>query len=400
MVLLETPAPLERALRTALMPWGMQVARPQSRARPRPPTNPDQARSLARRLHADALVWLTPALPRHELWLYDGSSGTLTTRSVPRPPFDETRAAALALSVKTELRKGTLADAAPVSDVAAKIVVPAGKEVAPTPPLIDSLAPREATAEASSDTSETAEPATPEAPLPETPLPEAPATEAPLPEPSPPEPSRSEPSAPEPPVPPESSGPIDTAPSWKWSAWRSEEAPSWKLVLHAGARVGATSLGGSEGRYAVEARWAPWADPKALATFWLSARADLGLARPVANENFRGDYSEFEGGLGVGVSLRLSPWFELGIQAGAGLRTTTLSGILVEDGAPGEQTRRGLDLHVRPELELSLGTVGLLVQPALGAAPQRWLFQADKVEVFETNAVWWQLGGGLRVAID
>ena len=103
-VLLETPAALERALRTALMPWGMRVARSQTRARPRPPKSPEQARSLARRLRADALVWLAPALQRHELWLYDGSNGTLTTRSVPPPPFDETRAAALALSVKTELR--------------------------------------------------------------------------------------------------------------------------------------------------------------------------------------------------------------------------------------------------------------------------------------------------------
>lgn len=368
-VLLQTPAALERALRTALMPWGMRVARSQARAQPRPPKNPEQARSLARRLRADALVWLAPALKRHELWLYDGANGTLTTRSVPRPPFDETRAAALALSVKTELRKGTLADATPVvvSDVAAKSVAPAGKEDATALP-----APAASELAAS-------EPA---------------ADEPPEREPVAPDPA---PAIPEPPAP--AASPIDTGPS-DWTAWDASEAPRWKLVLHGSARLGATTLGGSEGRYALEGRWGPWADPSTPATLWLSARVDLGLPRAVGNGRFTGEYSEYDAGLGLGASVRLNRWFEVGVQASAALRTGRVSGTLTEDTTPGDRTLFGLDLHLRPELELSLGTLGILLQPAVGASPTRQRYEADDVEVLETRSFWWQLGAGVRVAID
>jgi hypothetical protein len=370
-VLLETPAALERALRTALMPWGMRVARSQTRARPRPPKSPEQARSLARRLRADALVWLAPALQRHELWLYDGSNGTLTARSVPPPPFDETRAAALALSVKTELRKGTLADAVPaVSDVAAKTVPPPGKDAAgegaaavdaaPAPAASEGpppeLAPRERAG------------AAPPAPLPAARMP------APSPE-------------------------IDTGSS-NWSPWPPSDAPSWKLLAHGSARLGATTLGGSEGRFALEGRWAPWADPAAPATLWLSVRVDAGLPRPVENDRFTGEYSELDGGLGLGVSTRLNRWFELGLQLGAGLRAGAVSGTFVADEVRSERTLLGLDLHVRPELELSVGALGLLLQPALGLSPLRQRYESEDVEVLETHAVWWQLGAGVCVALD
>ena len=365
MVLIETPTALERALRTALMPWGMRVARSSARAQPHPPKDSGEARTLARRLRADALVWLAPALQRHELWLYDGSNGTLTTRSVPAPPFDETRAAALALSVKTELRKGTLADATLVNDVAAKTVAPAGKGT-PADPIADKL-----------DAS-TAPAAAPQRAAVE---PKPPPSDEPL-----------APAAPD--SPPE----VDTA-SFETATWVPSDAPHWKLVLLAAARGGATSLGGSEARYAFEGRWAPWAAPDALATFWLSARADVGLPRPVETAAFSGAYSELGGGLGAGVGLRLNRWLELGVHASAALRAATISGELV-DATAAEQARRGLDLHLRPELELSLGTLGVVVQPGIGAAIIRQRYEADGVEVLETSTVWWQLGAGVRVALD
>jgi len=364
-VLLETPMALERALRTALMPWGMRVARSRERARSRAPRSPAQARTLARRLKADALVWLAPSLKRHELWLYDGSNGTLTTRSVPAPPFDETRAAALALSVKTELRKGTLADATPVavSEVAAKTVPAPGKDAPPDPPPPEP-APSEPPRARDDSTERDAEPR---------------------------------------PEPTESSAPAESpeidAPSFEPTTWIPSDAPHWKLVLHAAARSGATTLGGTEGRYAVEGRWAPWASPEAPATFWLSARFDVGLPRSVETAAFSGEYSELDGGLGAGVSLRLSRWFEVGMQVGTALRAATISGALSDD-TPAEQARRGLDLHLRPELELSLGSLGLLVQPGLGAAVIRQRYEADTAEVLETSAVWWQFGAGVRVALD
>lgn len=378
-VLLETPNALERALRTALMPWGMRVDRSRERARPRPPKSREQARTLARRLRADALVWLAPALRRHELWLYDGANGTLTTRSVPAPPFDETRAAALALSVKTELRKGTLAGATPVSDVAAKTVPPAGKDAA----LLDaSEPPRGSAPTADGDGSRSLEPRASAEPRPR-------AEER---EPEPEAPEALEEEAPTP------ARPEDEA-SIAAPQWIPSDTPRWKLVLHAAARQGATTLGGSEGRYAVEGRWAPWAGPASRAALWLSARVDMGLPRPVENAGFRGEYSELGGGLGAGVGLRLSRWFELGVQVGAALRTATISGAL-SDATTAAQTRRGLDLHLRPELELSLGALGLLVQPGLGAGITRQRYQADGVEVLETSGIWWQLGAGMRVALD
>jgi hypothetical protein len=376
-VLLETPAALERALRTALMPWGMRVARSQARARPRPPKGAEQARSLARRLHADALVWLAPVRKQHELWLYDGTNGTLTTRSVPAPPFDETRAAALALSVKTELRKGTLADAAPaVSDAAAKSVPVAGKDAAGEDTPVKEAAASDAAPPAASAApppqlaSRGAIDATPSPPS------RAPRLRAPVPSPE-----------------------VDTGSS-DWTPWVPSDAPSWKLVLHGAARVGATTLGGTEGRYAVEGRWAPWADPSAPATLWLAGRVDLGLARPVENERFAGDYTEVGGGLGLGMSLPLNRWFELGMQLGAALRVGRVSGTFVADQAPGERTLLGLDLHIRPELELSLGTFGILLQPGLGVSPRRQRYESEEVEVLETHPVWWQLGAGVRVALD
>jgi hypothetical protein len=374
-VLLETPAALERALRTALMPWGMRVARSQARSRRRPPKGAEQARSLALRLRADALVWLSPALQRHELWLYDGANGTLTTRSVPAPPFDETRAAALALSVKTELRKGTLADAVPaVSDAAAKSVPPVGKDAAGKDTPVEEAAASEATPLAAS-AAPPPEPASRRT-IDAAPNPRAPSLRAPAPSPE-----------------------IDTGSS-DWTPWIPSDAPSWKLVLHGAARLGATTLGGTEGRYAVEARWAPWADPSAAATLWLSGRVDLGLARPVENARFAGDYTEAGAGLGLGVSLPLNRWLELGMQLGAALRVGSVSGTFVVDPAPGARTRLGLDLHIRPELELSLGAFGILLQPGLGVSPWRQRYESDEVEVLETHPVWWQLGAGVRVALD
>ena len=78
----------------------------------------------------------------------------------------------------------------------------------------------------------------------------------------------------------------------------------------------------------------------------------------------------------------------------------SVSGTFSADQVASERTLFGLDLHVRPELELSLGTFGILVQPALGVSPLRQRYESDDVEVLETQSVWWQLGAGVRVALD
>lgn len=104
-VLLAPPEPLERAVRAALLPWGMRIA---SVVRDAPtPTLPAAALSagaLARELDASALVWLSSNPDGAALWIYDASNGTIFARPIPDTPLDRALAAALALSVKTWLR--------------------------------------------------------------------------------------------------------------------------------------------------------------------------------------------------------------------------------------------------------------------------------------------------------
>jgi hypothetical protein len=369
-VVLMQPSPaLERALRTALMPWGMRVARPQSRARPpATPQNSEQARLLAQSLRADALVWISATSRRHELWLYDNTSGSLTARGVPAPPFDETRAAALALSVKTELRKGTLADSAPpAGETAAKSV--ASEKPAET----SEVAPPADEPSASSDASalEASPPKSSEAPPPDIAL--------------------------------------DTPRRAVFEPEEPYDAPSLRFLLHGGARLAASSLDGVEGRYGVEGRWTPWASPTAMSTLWFGARFDLGLPRTIATENFRGEYSEVGAGLGAGVSVHATRWLELGGQLGASVYTASMSGTLPLERQLAQDTRKyGAALHLRPEVDLSLGAVGIVIQPALGLALARQLYQVRRTledetrtdEVMEMSPLWWQLGGAFRVDVD
>jgi hypothetical protein len=129
----EMPVGLERALRTALTPWGMRV----ERARASAPGAGEQPGTVARALRADALIWLAPGPSGPLLWLYDGDSGVLTARAVPAPPFDETRSAALALSVKTALlesrdpARGADPGGSDGADVAGSATPPAAPAVEP-----------------------------------------------------------------------------------------------------------------------------------------------------------------------------------------------------------------------------------------------------------------------------
>lgn len=353
---------------------------------------------LARQLRADALVWLSESPRRHELWLYDSASGAMTARGVPAPPFDETRAAALALSVKTELRKGTLAGPIPAAESAAKTVQPAGKLTEATP--LEATLPAEEAEDADPAASEPAsEPAAASEAAPSTELSPTAAREArELQE------ARAAILAEEKePLPP----PVDELDRPRFVISAAAEpyaAPHWRLLLHAGARSGATSLGSTEGRFGVEGRWAPWASPTSNGTFWLGARLDLGLPQTFSNEIFRGEYSELGGGLGVGASVHVNHWLDLGAQVGAHLYTASVSGVREVDNLAAEQTRLGYTVHVRPEVELSLGEFGFVIQPALGTAfaRQEYVVVIDEVpqKALEMSPVWWQLGAALRVDID
>ena len=321
----QASAPLERALRTALMPWGMQV---ESAAEPSDiPSSVADASALARELGADALVWAAPE--RRELWVYDHTTETLSVRTMPRTALNETRAAALALSVKTELRKGALADAV---------------ETQPEPPS------------------------------------------------EPPAPSATVPSVPS--VPPLA---VDVAAS------TPSDVATLRLFFHAALRHGATTPRVTEGRYGLEARWAPWAHSATgneAPSVWLGVRVDLAPARDVDRPWFRGDYFELDAGAGAGLRWRILDGLEVGGHAELTALWTRVTGIITSDAQSVERRRLGLAAQLRPELELSLGAFGLLVQPGLGIGIVRPSFEADGIQTVEISPVWWQLGAAARVDLD
>ncbi len=103
--LVEVSPELEAALRTALDPWGIELARVAG-----PPPTGDGADAIAhatraaRAASADALLWTTT----DELWLFDVASAELSVRRIPAER-DEATLAALALSAKTMLRTTAVA---------------------------------------------------------------------------------------------------------------------------------------------------------------------------------------------------------------------------------------------------------------------------------------------------
>lgn len=323
----EASPPLERALRTALMPWGMQV---DSAAEPSDiPSSVADASALARELGADALVWAAPQ--RRELWVYDHTTETLSVRTMPRTALNETRAAALALSVKTELRKGALADAE----------------------------------------ENVSEPAPPDEP------------------PAPPETVPSTPSAAPLVVEVSASAPADIA--------------RLRLFLHAALRQGATTPGTSEGRYGLELRWAPWGragSDRSAPSVWFGVRLDLAPARHVERPWFGGDYFELDTGASAGLRWHLLDWLELGGQSELTALWTSVTGTINSDGQSVERRPLGLAAHLRPELDLSLGGLGLLLQPGLGIGIVRPSFEVDGVQTLEISPVWWQLGAAARIDLD
>jgi hypothetical protein len=97
---------LAHALHVALSPWGLEV---RASADP-PPADLAAAERLARDDGAKALVWVVPVAGTAVLYVFDVTNRQLLVRAlVSAPPFDDARAAAVALTVKTVLRLGTLA---------------------------------------------------------------------------------------------------------------------------------------------------------------------------------------------------------------------------------------------------------------------------------------------------
>jgi hypothetical protein len=325
-VLLDPPQQLERAVRAALLPWGMRIQRAVREApAPTLPGTALHAAVLARELDTKTLVWLSSNADGAALWVYDASKNTIMARPIPDAPLDRALAAALALSVKTWLRS-------PEQDLEAV----------------------------------------------------APAVEAPV--------ARAPVAAPAPIAPPPAGGASrDAAP-------RPSEAARWQIVVHAAARRGAFDQTVFESRYGLEVRMSP--GPRALDTRWIwAARIETGGAQGVANAAFQGTYSELRAGASLGVAHRLAEPLSLAFHVGPTVHRGSVWGTLLSDRSAAERDGWGVAAQLRPEVELALGPIGILVQPTLGVSIWGERYEADRQVLLETRPVWWMLGAALRAEI-
>jgi hypothetical protein len=129
----------------------------------------------------------------------------------------------------------------------------------------------------------------------------------------------------------------------------------------------------------------------------MAARLETGQAERAENALFRGTHYEWGGGMTIGLVQRLSPFFHVGVHAGGAFSRTRVSGTLLSDATAAETSRWGAAAVARPELEVSLGPAGLLLQTALGVPLRRERYTADQLELLRTRSLWWMLGGAVRV---
>lgn len=97
---------LQRALALALAAWDVETIPLDLRLTEELAAEARvQAAELARTMHLEGVVWVSPGLQGSRLVVFDAHTGELTVRTFPElPPFANTTAAGLALSVKTALR--------------------------------------------------------------------------------------------------------------------------------------------------------------------------------------------------------------------------------------------------------------------------------------------------------
>lgn len=109
-VLAGVPEVLASATDTALAPWALQIIRTPAPLPPDQARAVPEARALARKIGAGAVIWLASEDRGHVLLVYDAFTDRHFSRPLPAdPPFDEPTAAAVALSIKTLLRHSAVA---------------------------------------------------------------------------------------------------------------------------------------------------------------------------------------------------------------------------------------------------------------------------------------------------
>jgi hypothetical protein len=112
LVVVADDARLVHAIEAAVEPWDIEVVTALAAA----PSGAHAAAEIAKAEHADAVTWTAgPAI-----WLYETRGARIVSREIPRvTQYDEASAAAVALSLKTLIRMGSLSPDAPASSVSA-----------------------------------------------------------------------------------------------------------------------------------------------------------------------------------------------------------------------------------------------------------------------------------------
>lgn len=110
-LLVDPPEGLEKATRTALDPWNIEIEVVSGMVlEPIMPDSSDAARALAKEHDARAVIWIGRSAKGSSLWAYDSKDDRVVVRRLsPEPPFDAASAAAVALSIKTLLRHSDVA---------------------------------------------------------------------------------------------------------------------------------------------------------------------------------------------------------------------------------------------------------------------------------------------------
>lgn len=124
------------AISHALSPWGLRVflVTVSDVGSSDMPRAASQARDIASKAPAEALVWITTIAGGNasdSLWIYDAATQAIVVRPLgASPPIDPATAASIALSVKTLLRSTTVA---PIHEQTAPPPPPRPPEIAPAP---------------------------------------------------------------------------------------------------------------------------------------------------------------------------------------------------------------------------------------------------------------------------
>ena len=178
------------------------------------------------------------------------------------------------------------------------------------------------------------------------------------------------------------------------------EPVALSVLFHAGARRGAVASMATEARYGAELRLSPWRAANGAEQLWVGARLDMGGTSEVERPTVRGEYSDTSGGVSVGLSHRFASIVSAGLHLGGALHRSALASAFQPDGTPARpETSWFPSVQARPELDLALGPVGVVLQGTVGAPLRKQDYNVNKVTRIETGTVWWMLGGALRLNV-